>query len=394
MRRHKARFRGVERRTVARVVTALDLGSEWREELSWLVKVHSQTDLLVLQRLRSAGLKELYALAEAGHPDSNAPPPCVVALPDVLEAGDVVALSPERDEVQILYRPNDLHHTVFLTNRCNSRCVMCSQPPTHRDDSWLVEEARRIAAHIGNSPDAIGFTGGEPLLLESDLRNVLETFGFFLPATQFEVLTNGRLLSDHQFALELLQDLPCRTSWMVPLYGHADFLHDNVVQAAGAFDQTIAGLLNLHEYGQSVQLRIVLIEPVLQVLVELCSFIAKNLPFVGEVALMGCEPTGLALANRSICEVDIRHWGDTLGRAIKRLERSGLPALLMNVPLCAIPSELWPLAKRSISDWKQTYAAECAGCEVQESCCGLFAWHERGWRPAALRPIRMTRASA
>ncbi|MEW8333806.1 MAG: hypothetical protein AB2692_22940, partial [Candidatus Thiodiazotropha sp.] len=88
---------------------------------------------------------------------------------------------------------------------------------------------------------------------------------------------------------------------MVSLYGHADFLHDFVVQANGAFNETLNGLLNLKARGQSIQLRIVLIRPVLNLLPALCDFIGNNLPFVTEVALMGCEPTGFALANAELC---------------------------------------------------------------------------------------------
>jgi His-Xaa-Ser system radical SAM maturase HxsC len=175
---------------------------------------------------------------------------------------------------------------------------------------------------------------------------------------------------------------------MIPLYAHADTLHDEVVQADGAFDETIDGLLNLHSFAQPIQLRVVLIEPVLRILPELCAFIGRNLPFVREVALMGCEPTGFARANRDICEVDIRGWEQVLVRAVRLLERARIKPVLMNLPQCAIPQSLWMHAHRSISEWKQVYAPECLGCEVRATCCGLFAWHDRGWRPTAIRSIK------
>lgn len=264
---------------------------------------------------------------------------------------------------------------------------MCSQPPTRYDDSWLVEEAALVAAHIRRSPEVLGFTGGEPLLLGVRLREVIEAFAAFHPVTSFDVLTNGRLFSDKTLAKALLTDTKS-VSWMVPLYAHADFLHDYVVQATGAFDETIDGLLTLHSFGQPIQLRIVLIEPVLRVLPDLCSFVSRNLPFVREVALMGCEPIGFALANRAQCEVDITEWAGVLSSAVRHLTNAGIPPVLMNLPLCALPEELRRFAHRSISDWKQVYAAECATCDAREECCGLFSWHERGWRPTALHPIR------
>jgi His-Xaa-Ser system radical SAM maturase HxsC len=203
-----------------------------------------------------------------------------------------------------------------------------------------------------------------------------------------DLLTNGRLLADSTLAHDLLHDMQHPIAWLVPLYGHADFLHDFVVQAPGAFDQTIEGLLTLHSYGQPIQLRIVLIEPVLRILPELCDFICRNLPFISEVALMGCEPIGFALANRDNCEVDIHEWNKELQASVQRLVRGGLRPLLMNLPLCSIQPELWRFANQSISDWKRIFIAECDSCVVKKNCSGLFAWHDKGWRPTNIKAIR------
>ena len=387
MRRVKASLLGISRRTVARIVSMDALFSEWRPELSWLVKATSQEHVDSLQRLGAAGVDNVYTLVENADLADAREGHIVVAPSASVESNDVVAMTPSRSELQVLYREGDAHHTVFLTNQCNSRCVMCSQPPTKHDDSWLIEEAKQLARHISSAPAVVGFTGGEPLLLGAGLRDVLEIFFAHLPHTRFEILTNGRRFSDIALANALLAGLPSRVCWMVPLYGHADFLHDDVVQCEGAFDETIGGLLNLQAFGQAIQLRVVLIEPVLEHLTDLCTFVVKNMPFVREVALMGCEPVGYALANRSVCEIDIRQWEATLSHAVRILQRSGLPVMLMNLPLCALSEELWPLAQRSISDWKQVYALECTECSVRDRCCGLFAWHKRGWRPTTLQPI-------
>lgn len=386
MRKVVAISNGIPQRKVMRVAELSQLAVEWRPGLSLLIPASSRADVDNIQRLRSAGLFDIAVLTKGeglGHDVS----PVVVSKMNLV-AGDVVAVTPGHTELQVLYRESYSHHTVFLTNRCNSRCIMCSQPPTRHDDSWLIEEAASIAAHIRRPPAILGFTGGEPLLLGARLRGVIDTFAEHHPATSFDVLTNGRMLAERAFAKVILDGMTANVSWMVPLYGHADFLHDYVVQAEGAFDQTIDRLLTLQSFGQAIQLRIVLIEPVLRVLPDLCSFISRNLPFVREVALMGCEPIGFALANRAECEVDILQWTGALSSAVRRLTMAGIPTILMNLPLCALPADLRRLAHRSISDWKQVYASECASCDARTECCGLFAWHERGWRPTALRPIK------
>ncbi|MBK1686323.1 His-Xaa-Ser system radical SAM maturase HxsC [Rubrivivax gelatinosus] len=301
--------------------------------------------------------------------------------------GDVVRRDARSSRVEVLYRESDRHHALLLTNRCNNHCLMCSQPPTSQDDGWLVDQAFEVLSQIRSAPASLGLTGGEPLLLGLPLRALLQAIGERFPSTSIEVLSNGRALCDAAFASALLDGLPSRVSWLVPLYGPADFVHDFVVQAPGAFDETVAGLLALRAHRQPVQLRIVLIRPVLDVLVELCRFIGRNLPFVREVALMACEPIGFALANRALCELDLAAEHSTLLAATRELERFRIPFVLMNTPLCTLPQRLWPSASRSISDWKQQYVAECERCTVSERCCGLFAWHSTGWRPGAIRPI-------
>lgn len=353
---------------VCRVAALDDAAGEWEPQLRLLVLVHNSDELASVSRLHDAGLQNIGWITGTD-----------------LMPGDIVVLRGQH--AFVLYRESDIHHSLLLTNRCNSYCLMCSQPPTKHADEWLVDEALDVIHHMRNSPAVLGLSGGEPLLLGARLRQVIEAIKTRHPETRIDVLTNARLLGNQAVAASILDGLDAKVTWLVPLYGHAEFFHDFVVQAPGAFEETLSGLLALQAYRQTVQLRTVLIEPVLTVLPELCAFIGRNLPFIREFALMGCEPIGFALANREHCEVDLADWSDTLLQAGKTLRRYAVPFVLMNTPLCAIPRLLWPDAAISISDWKNVYADECSQCAVKPDCPGLFAWHERGWTPSRLLPI-------
>lgn len=355
---------------VHRVVGLPELAHEWQPGCRFAVKTTTDAERTSVTKLRESGLEGVQWIVS-----------------DDLHTGDVALPTPGVDRAAVLYRESDVHHSLFLTNRCNSRCLMCSQPPTTHPDDWLVTRALDVVRHVRVPPVRIGLTGGEPLLLGNAVRRLLDDIARRWPDTRVDVLTNGRLLADSTLARQTLDVLNDKTTWLVPLYGHADFLHDFVVQAPGAFDETIAGLLNLRRYEQAVQLRIVLIEPVLRSLQPLAEFIGKNLPFAREVALMACEPTGYALANEDVCKVDLADWAPTLMSACATLRRHRVPYIFMNAPLCALPRALWADAHRSISDWKNVYAAECDRCAVKAACTGLFAWHERGWKPAAIQPV-------
>ncbi len=354
---------------VYRIAELATLALQWQEDLQYLVLAAEPESIAQVEQWRLKGLRNIAPVNAVG-----------------LEEGDVVACDVERGKVTVLFRESDVHHSLFLTNRCNSYCLMCSQPPTRQDDSWLVDQAIAVVRHVRVAPAVVGISGGEPLLAATGLNRLLATINDFWPGTDVEVLTNGRLLNDGRIKEELFSPPPLNVRWLVPLYGHADFLHDFVVQSAGAFDQTLDGLLTLQAMRQPIQLRIVLIEPVIEVLDELCRFIGQNLPFVECVALMACEPTGFALANRDLCELDLWDAGPILERASRVLDRYQVRHVFMNAPLCALPPRLWTRATRSISDWKNTYADACTTCSVKDRCCGLFAWHEN-WKPTKLKPI-------
>jgi His-Xaa-Ser system radical SAM maturase HxsC len=359
----------------------------WSEGMPALVPVTTSAEMELVLRMRRAGLAHVYPLLDTrAELSTEAVDTFFVLESGTLEPEDVLAVDFQGRQSEVLMRKSDQHHTIFLTNQCNSRCLMCSQPPTNHDDSWRTREAQTVAQLLTWSPPVFGFTGGEPLLLGHGLRDILSHFQLWHPGSRLEVLSNARLAGDDALAKSLFDGLE-GTSWMVPLYGHAPFLHDHVVQAEGAFDQTIAGLLNLQRYKQPIQLRVVLVQPVLEVLPQLCTFIASNLPFVREVALMGCEPIGFAMANQDECRLDLRDWSLELRGGVRALSRGQVPVVLMNLPLCSIDQQLWPLAHRSISDWKNVFAPECEGCSVKDRCCGLFAWYDRGWAPTTLRPI-------
>jgi hypothetical protein len=106
---------------------------------------------------------------------------------------------------------------------------------------------------------------------------------------------------------------------------------------------------------------------------ELADFVARSLTFVDHVALMGLEMTGFAKANVNALWIDPFEYRDELYVAASLLEDFGLRTSIYNHQLCTIDPKIWPLAVKSISDWKNEYEPECSRCSVSEKCGGFFA---------------------
>lgn len=306
----------------------------------------------------------------------------------VIQPGDVIRVRPDSSMVSVLFRRASRTNSLFATERCNSRCLMCSQPPRDEDDGWRVGELLKLVELIDKDIPQLGITGGEPTLLGSSLARVIDAVSEHLPDTHLHILTNGRTFSDPGLAMLLAERRKGSTVWAVPLYAdHAD-LHDEVVDASAAFEETLQGLFHLGRLGARIEIRVVLHKMTVDRLAELASFIYRRLPFVEHVALMGLEPMGYAKGNREHLWIDPVDYIEPLRSATYHLANRGISTSIYNLPLCVLPTDLWSFARQSISEWKNTLAPECVGCELSDQCSGFFASAGPTWRSRAVRPLK------
>jgi His-Xaa-Ser system radical SAM maturase HxsC len=315
---------------------------------------------------------DLYLVADPEQAPTGKPWIGMPPLLCYLSAGDVVSASPTGEYLRVLWRHESPMNSVLLTERCDHYCLMCSQPPKEREDDWLLENARELLRLLPPSTPGIGFTGGEPTIYGDRLIELLRLCRNLLPEADVHVLSNGRRFADFGFASAWADVGNPRMMVGIPLYGAEPTLHDYVVQAEGAFDETVRGIVNLGEVRARTEIRVVVHKQTAAALPEIAEFIARNLPFVEQVALMGLEMIGFARANMDEVWIDPVEYRAELAEAVSLLARRGVKTMIYNHQLCLIDRELWPFAVRSISDWKNEYHPECAKCSVIERCGGFF----------------------
>jgi His-Xaa-Ser system radical SAM maturase HxsC len=250
---------------------------------------------------------------------------------------------------------------------------MCSQPPREQDDQWLVDELMDAIPLISPETEQIGITGGEPGLLGERLITLVDALQRHLPRTALHILSNGRRFADRSFARSMgglnHHDLVVG----IPIYSDLPELHDYVVQARGAFDEAVRGIMNLKQARVRVEIRFVIHRETYERLPQFAEFVARNLVFADHVALMGLELMGFARANLESLWIDPLDYQGELLRAARILERARVPVSIYNHQLCVLAPVLHRLARRSISDWKNMYMEPCATCESRSDCGGFFA---------------------
>lgn len=291
---------------------------------------------------------------------------------DYLEEGDIISVEVS-GHTNVVFRRNSPHNTILLTERCNHYCLMCSQPPKDIKDSWLMDEAMKLLDLIPKETGNIGFSGGEPTLYEDTFISLIKKAKLSLPNTAIDILTNGRRFSDLQFAKAYADINHPDCLLGIPIYSDDPVRHNYVVQADGAFDETIKGILNLKKYGQKVEIRVVIHKQTVNRLVETCEFIARNLLFVDHVALMGLEMMGFTRANLDSLWIDPLEYKDILSKAVKILNTYGIRTSIYNHQLCLVNPDVLPNYVKSISDWKNEFVDECAPCLRKSECGGFFS---------------------
>ena len=306
---------------------------------------------------------------------------------DHLEDGDIICMGND-GVVNTLYRKNSRQNTLIVTERCNSNCLMCSQPPRDRNDiPRLFEIHSKLIPLIPKDCEELGISGGEPTLMGELFFNQIKHLKTELPNTELHLLTNGRTFAWNKMARKLGEINHKGLMLGIPLYSDDYLTHDHIVQAENAFYQTVIGIQNLFRYNQRIEIRVVLHKLSIERLFKLSEFIYKNLPYVEHVAFMGLEYIGYTPFNIDKLWIDPIDYQEELRKSVHFLSSKGINVSIYNTPLCVLPNDTWEFARKSISDWKNDYSSLCEPCQVKDKCCGFFSWNVEKKMSSHIKPI-------
>ena len=288
-----------------------------------------------------------------------------------LNEGDILFITPEGTAVKI-YDPLSSTNSVLITEKCNSRCIICPQPLKKKDSLGWIDLTLHSIELMNPDMECLGITGGEPTVKWDDLIKIIEKCNIYLPNTKLQLLTNARLLRSFNKTKQLAEVSNEKLFVGVPIYSDIDTVHDKICGSKGAFWESIEGLYNLERSSIFIELRNVITKENCYRLPEYAEFIYRSIPFIGYIAFMAIEPIGEALKNIKQLWIDPVDYMKYLIKAIKILKRRDINVFLYNFQLCTLPKYLWPIAKKSISEWKIIYMDECEKCKEKNRCGGFF----------------------
>jgi MoaA/NifB/PqqE/SkfB family radical SAM enzyme len=292
-----------------------------------------------------------------------------------------------------MWRPRKvIMNTTYL---CNNHCVFCA---TGNRSDWHGELDKQLAflrERRQQGFDLCDFDGGEPTTnpeLFKLIRGAKE-----LGYQQINLTSNGRMMALPRNAEKVVRS--GITSLLVSLHGPNQQVHEENVQAKGAFAQTIAGIRNARplcdqlgiDFGVNVTLTKIN-TPVLleygQLLVDLGVKLC-NVQFLTPFgrASAECQPDPADVAPR------VKQLIDQFGDRIK--------FQIINLPLCYLPgyeeyglSDIGKLQRHMIFvsmddvnlfDYLQSrrrHEAACGSCLFSIACEGFYYWPEQ-WQDEA-----------
>ena len=288
-----------------------------------------------------------------------------------IKENDLIYIDFKHGFFEVCWRSGSNNNALLITERCNHRCVMCSQPPQDKDDLDWRDKFEFIADKIPESEESFCITGGEPSIYLDELASPIRKL-ISRGVKSISILSNGALIKRkniEKFA-ELID--PEKILWCIPLYSHKPEIHDFIVGSKGAWFKTIEGMINLHEEGFPIQIRFIPLSQNQRDISEFISFAASSLTFAQQLVFMGLEVTGYAIDNLSSIKPDYKLVFDELQNIEDTLLGMQMKFNIFNMPLCNLPEKLWDYSVKSISDWKNSYEIECQSCDLKDSCGGFF----------------------
>lgn len=263
----------------------------------------------------------------------------------------------------------------FITNACNSNCIMCPSSEKSRRSAYRADIPIliQIAKHMPTNLRHITVTGGEPFLIGKELFALLHFCKEKFDTTEFQILTNGRIFALKEYCELVERYQPAQTTFGIPVHAANPELHDMITQTKGSFIQTLTGIKNLLKIKAKIQLRIVVSQMNYQNIFQLAQLIIQEFPEIYQVCFIAMEMTGSAWVNRKKTWIEYGQSFQYLEQAIDVLMSVGIDVALFNYPLCMVKKQYRTLCAKSISPDKVKFDNKCSICALKDACSGIFA---------------------
>lgn len=295
---------------------------------------------------------------------------------------------------------------VSVWNKCNNRCIMCTNGKEYSegpsDQYVLRKQIEKMERYLkGNrgifykgaeDPRYITLTGGEPTL-HPDFMKLLRYYRKRCPDLEITLLTNGRTFADETFLKQYLSIIRTPARTIIPLHSSDPDEHDYIAGVKGAFNQTIKALKSLFRFappGHSIGIRYIQHGTGKLRMERTLKFLLENFPntFAYTVAIIHFEIEGSSLENEKKLHISLKDSAKEVLAAKPLIDK--FPCLyLYHYPLCVLEPSLRCRAKITLPEEERVYPEEkCGQCCRRQDCVGLMIDYNRLFGSSELETIK------
>jgi len=288
---------------------------------------------------------------------------------------------------------------ICIWNKCNSRCIMCTNPSDFRaKDPYKHYSFKKLKKRIsgirifdnkGNLiDDKIILTGGEPTI-HPDFLKIFSFIRKKFPQLIIEFDTNGRRFYYASFVKEVLSF--GRMNIYISLHGFDKKSHDAVTRTPGSFLQTVKGIENILKYKNlglhELELRIIITKLTYQYIEKILKFIKEDFPQVDRIVVIFMEMEGQAGDNFKIVGLTYSQFQKFIPKIAKWIPKFK-EFRFYHFPLCVIERSLWKYVWRTLPAYEITFLPRCKTCFYKRYCLGIHKDYLEKIGQKEFKPIR------
>lgn len=296
--------------------------------------------------------------------------------------------------------------TVSVWNKCNNRCIMCTNDKEYSDGSsehyTLRKQIEKMEKYLrgdrkifykgAEDSSYLTLTGGEPTL-HLDFFKLLVYYRRRFPFSEITLLTNGRTFADEDFFKQYLAAVKTPARTIIPLHSSDPVEHDYIAGVKGAFSQTIKGLENLFRLappGHNIGIRYIQHGTGKLRLERTLRFLLNKFPKTSAytVSIIHFEIEGISLQNEKSLHISLKDSAKEVLAAKPLIDK--FPYLfLYHYPLCILDPSLRRRAKITLPEEERVYPEDkCGHCCRRQDCVGLMIDYNRLFGSSELETIK------
>lgn len=288
-----------------------------------------------------------------------------------INENDIVEL--DHNTIIFLWETTSQDNVFFITETCNSNCIMCPQPPRKDRKNYYKQCLKILNLLDPEQLNTVCITGGEPTLNKKNFIHLLQEIYKKNPYATINILTNAQAFKDNNYVNEIYTiSQNKKIKFCISFLADSDSLTNTIARTNHFALDNYMGIINLAQKGFFIELRFVISKLNYHRLPYLADYFIRNTPFANHIAIMGLEMTGYAFDNQNEVWIDPITYQNELSLFVEQAKMRNLPFSIYNLPLCLLPDNAKKYAQKSISKWKEGYIKKCQTCPYKIECCGIF----------------------